>query len=94
MGLMLQRDRLCRCGNQYLVNPDDFSAAHRVDSDLSLLAGTHPASPTVILRSWSALPDGIRQHQGGAAGGVQFVAVVGLHNLNIRIRGIPRKKKS
>ena len=90
---MLEGDHLIRAAEQHFVIAHDAAAAHRADTDLlrvTLLAdgGTivHIVIFAIIL-----LVDGIGQHQCSAAGSIQLVVVVLLHDLNVVIRAQNRR---
>ena len=82
---MLEGDDLVRTAEQHLVVAHDAASAHGADADLlgvALLA--HRGTVVnIMICAVILFIDGIGQHQGSAAGGIQLVVVVLLHDLHI-----------
>ena len=82
---MLEGDHFVRAAEQHLVVAHDAAAAYRADADLlrvTLLAH-RGAVVDIVVSAVVLLIDGIGQHQSGAAGSIQLVVMVLLHDLHV-----------
>ena len=82
---VLEGDHFVRAAEQHLVVAHDAASAHGADADLlrvTLL--THGgAIVDIVVSTVVLLVDGIGQHQSSAAGGIQLVVVMLLHDLYV-----------
>ena len=82
---MLEGDHLIRTAEQHFVITHDAATAHGTDTNflrVALLTDRRTIIHIVIF-AIILLVDGISQHQCSAAGSIQLVVVVLLHDLNI-----------
>ena len=82
---MLESNHFIRTAEQHFVITHDAAAAHGTDTNflrVALLTDRRTIIHIVIF-AIILLVDGIGQHQSGAAGCIQLVVVVLLHDLNI-----------